>query len=503
VTFISKTDYVLWRACPKNAWLRIHRPEIYYTKELTEFEQSVIDMGNEVEAVARGLFPEGVLVPGTKEEARENTPRYLANNTATLFQAVFEREQLLAAVDVLERNGDTRDYSIFEIKSSTRTEKEHLYDLAFQVLLLRLSGLSVRQASIIHLNPHYVRQGDLDIQQLFEIVDLTAGVESQAETVSREIAEAKSYLLKEAEPAGPCSCIYKPRAKHCTTFEYSNPNIPRYGVHDIARIGSSLKKLKDLVDKGIYELAEVPEDLKLTGVQNAQLQAYRTGETVIDKQAICSELEDLSYPLHFIDYETFAPAIPRYCEYCPYDQIPLQYSVHIVGAPGEEPIHRDFLYAGTDDPSTAFFCSLQQHIASFGTIIVWNQGFESHVNDSIARRLPFTKDYFVAFNDRLYDLMNIFAKQYFVHKDLCGKVSIKNVLPVLTPHLSYSPLEIHDGAAASLVWSKLISGYLTGEERDRLYGHLREYCALDSYGMYAIWEALTRLVADSVQTPLS
>lgn len=174
----------------------------------------------------------------------------------------------------------------------------------------------------------------------------------------------------------------------------------------------------------------------------------------------------------------------------------MQYSVHIVGAPGEEPIHRDFLHAGTDDPSTPFFRSLQQHVASFGTIIVWNQGFESHVNDSIAHRLPLTKDYFVAFNDRLYDLMNIFAKQYFVHKDLCGKVSIKNVLPVLTPNLSYSPLEIHDRATASLVWSKLISGRLSSEERDRLYGHLREYCALDSYGMFAIWRALIRLVAD-------
>ena len=43
MTFISKTDYVLWRACPKNAWLRIHKPEIYYATKLTEYEQSVIE----------------------------------------------------------------------------------------------------------------------------------------------------------------------------------------------------------------------------------------------------------------------------------------------------------------------------------------------------------------------------------------------------------------------------------------------------------------------------
>ena len=92
--------------------------------------------------------------------------------------------------------------------------------------------------------------------------------------------------------------------------------------------------------------------------------------------------------------------------------------------------------------------------------------------------------------------MDIFTKQYFVHKDLCGKVSIKKVLPVLAPHLSYSPLAIHDGATASLVWMKLISGQLSDDESAKCFGQLREYCALDSYGMYAIWQALMRLIRD-------
>ena len=55
---IPKTDYILWRACHKNAWLRIHKPDVYNSAELTEYEQSVIDMGIEVERVARGLFPD-------------------------------------------------------------------------------------------------------------------------------------------------------------------------------------------------------------------------------------------------------------------------------------------------------------------------------------------------------------------------------------------------------------------------------------------------------------
>src|SRR5438270_14023453 len=102
MTYISKTDYILWRACPKNAWLRIHKPELYYSTELTEYEQSIIDVGIEVEQAARNLFPQGVFVTGTKLEAPQNTLEYLASNPAgTLFQAVFHREQLLAVIDVL------------------------------------------------------------------------------------------------------------------------------------------------------------------------------------------------------------------------------------------------------------------------------------------------------------------------------------------------------------------------------------------------------------------
>jgi hypothetical protein len=495
MTYISKTDYVLWRACPKNAWLRIHKPELYYSIELTEYEQSIVDMGIDVERVARNLFPQGILVEGTKTEAQYVTLNYLASQpAATLFQAVFQREQLLAAIDVLKCDRETGLYSICEIKSSTDVKEEHLYDLAFQVVLLRQHGLPIKEASIVHLNPGYVRQGDLDIQELFTTIDLTTRVDQISGDVVKEIQEALGYLLTEIEPVGACSCIYKARSRHCTTFAYSNPQVPRYGVHDIVRIGSSPKKLKELIDAGILELEDIPSDIKLTSSQSAQLRAFRTGETVIDKGAIAKELGDLTFPLHFIDYETFASALPLFARYAPYDQIPLQYSVHIVGSPGEEPIHRDFLHNGLGDPTTSFLSSLQQHVAQFGTIIVWNKGFESHVNDCIARRNPEVKEYVIGFNDRLYDLKDIFAKLYFVHKNLCGKVSIKNVLPVLTPHLSYSSLELRDGGAASLAWSRLLSGQLNDEERVSVFGQLREYCALDSYGMYAIWQALISLI---------
>lgn len=94
----------------------------------------------------------------------------------------------------------------------------------------------------------------------------------------------------------------------------------------------------------------------------------------------------------------------------------------------------------------------------------------------------------------MYDLKDIFAKQYLVHRSFCGKVSIKSVLPVLAPQLSYSTLAIQNGATAAMAWSQMVSGELSEKECAELCGKLRDYCALDSYGMYAIWRALVGLL---------
>ena len=494
VSSISKTDYILWRDCAKNAWLRIHKPDVYLSTELTEYEQSVMEMGIEVERVARGLFPDGAVVTGSQTDALQETRALIASNTPTLFQPVFEREECLAVVDVLRCEPGTNDWSIYEVKSAIKVKEEHVYDLAFQVALLRKHGINLKRAFLIVLNPDYVRQHDLDIQKLFTPVDLTANVDDISATVSREMQEARNYLLNESEPQGPCSCIYKGRSRHCSTFHYSNPDVPDYGIHDIARIGSSPRKLKELVDAGILTLEDISSDVKLTKGQSNQLRAYRTGETIIDKEAIAKELSELTFPLHFIDYETFASALPLFRDFSPYDQIPLQYSVHIVGSPDEEPIHRDFLHTGRGDPTSSFLDSLREHVSPFGSTIAWNKAFECQVNDAIGRRFSPAREYTIELNDRFYDLMDIFSKQYFVHRDLRGSVSIKKVLPVLTPELNYSNLGIQDGAVASLTWGRIISGEIDDQECARLRANLRDYCALDSYGMYAIWRALTNLI---------
>lgn len=495
MAFISKTDYLLWRECPKNAWLRLHKPETYYTSEIAEFEKALIESGIEVEETARGLFPGGDLIEGRDDEARLATQQLIEAGAPTVFQPLFERDGYAAAIDVLQHNRQAGGFILHEIKSSTKIKEDHLYDVAFQTLLLRSCGLKVESVSIIHLNPEYVRSGDLDLARLFMTSDQTKAVDEVSAKVTSEMKDARAYLLSDKEPTGHCSCIYKGRSRHCTTFGYSNPEAPEYGVHDIARIGNSPKKLKEMVDAGIFTLDRIPTHIALTDIQQAQVRAYNSGQTAINKQAIVNELKGLSYPLQFIDYETCPSAIPLFDGFSPYNHIPFQYSLHITRTPTEEPTHKEFLCTERKDPTETFVASLQENLDPTGSIIVWHKAFESARNKEMAQRLPARELFLANINARIYDLKEVFSKQFYVHKDLWGKVSIKNVLPVLAPNLNYSSLEIQEGGAASVAWRNITSGQLRKDESGKLCEALKKYCGLDSYAMYAIWRALRDAVA--------
>jgi len=330
-TILTKKDYIFYRKCPKNVWYKIHKPEIYFESELSEFEKSIMETGNEVELVARKLFPEGILIERRDEKGQEATQNYLKKKQEVLFQSIFVKDGYLAVIDILKFEPKLNTYSVYEVKSTNGIDKKtHYHDLSFQVNLLRKCGLKINKAYLIYLNSEYVRFGELNIKELFKIVDVSAEVESLAASVETEAAEALKYLSQDLEPKGFCCCIYKGRSNHCSTFKYANPDVPEYSVHDIARIGNSKAKLKELIDSNIFHLDEIPAHIKLSDIQQSQVATYVSNKVLVNKEKISEEFKILTFPFYFLDYETFPAAIPRFDGFCSHRQIPFQYSVHIL-----------------------------------------------------------------------------------------------------------------------------------------------------------------------------
>jgi len=494
-TLLSKTNYLIYRECKKNAWIKIHKPEIYSQFPPSEFDKSLMESGYDVEIIARKLFPSGVTVNAYGTRGKKITQDYLQKKKLVLFQPVFIENGFQAKIDVLKYNPETEAYSIFEIKSTNKIDqKVHPYDLTFQVNLLRKAGLKIESINLIHLNREYIRSGDLNLNLLFKINDLTDEINGLCEEVNVGMESAKSYLSQKTLPEGNCACLYKGRSNHCTTFKVINPSIPKYSVHDIVRIGNSKAKLAELVDSNIFDITNIPLHIKLSDAQIFQIEAYKKDTVLINLEEIKKELNNLIYPIYFLDYETSPTAIPRYDGYSPYMHIPFQYSLHVLRSKESELEHLEFLHIDKTDPTKFLVNSLKKNIGDKGSIVVWFKVFETSIHNKIAERLSEELDYMNDLNNRIFDLMDIFSKQLYVHKNFKGSVSIKNVLPVLIPELTYKDLAIQEGTSAFLNWNKIMDNELAENEIKKIVNDLKIYCKQDTFAMYKIWNVLQELI---------
>lgn len=495
---LTKTDFLIAKGCNKNAWLKVHKPDIYHSKELSAFELNIIDTGNEIDALARELFPGGVLVEDRKDDACTN--ELIAKRTPIIYQPVFTSEKFSAIADIIVWNSDTEVYDLYEVKSSTATHEgeggrraeEYKNDVAFQKVVIESLQVPLGRLHLVRLDKTYVRSGNLSIEELFLIKDISDDVNQIVSDIEGQMYGVHEYINREIEPEGHCDCWAKSKSNHCTTFGYSNPDTPEYSVHQISRIGNSPKKLVALVESEILDIHDVPSDFNLTDNQRRQVDVAQSGRTVINSEGVETFLDRLQYPLAFIDYETYPSAIPRFSGCRPYQQIPFQFSLHILDKEGGELRHSEFLHTENSNPDQAFVEAMEEHLPSSGSVLVWSQKFEKGINDQIAQRLPACTDYITGVQDRVVDLMEPFDGKTAVywHPEFFGKSSIKFVLPALVPELSYKELEIQDGGTAADTWNRIVSGEYSKEETKRKVDALLKYCHLDTLAMVEIWKVL-------------
>ncbi len=528
---ISKTDFILYRECPNNVWVKRNQPAEYAKFEVSEFEQSLAVMGNEVEELARGIFPSGFLVERRSEGAQELTKKLIDERIPVIFQAVFSTDQYLAATDVMKWNDEAQLYDLYEIKmSSTREEDDdddeddgkpkkvnkkrklqYEYDLAFQTNVVQLCGVQLNKKFLVRLNKEYRRNGDLDFTPgaLFIIEDKTEAIDKLCPLAAMEMEQAHRALTSSEMPARPCPCyLTRGRSAHCTAFALINPQVPKYSVHDLNRIGNSKVLLKSLLDEGILEINDVPLDKRLMPSKSRdplkpskprkynQVLVHKNQEPLVDLESLKAELDRLTFPLYFLDYETYPTAIPPFDDYSPYQQIVFQYSLHVLNEPNGEPRHFEELILD-GDPAKGIAKSLKERIGNSGTVISWYKKFENSRNRELSKLLPEYSDFFHMVIERTYDLMDIVENQHYVHQGFEGRLSIKKVLPVLAPELSYKALSgVQSGTDAIAAYRQISRGELDGDALIEKKRQMLEYCKLDTYAMYVLWRFFRNLVDD-------
>ncbi|HAT68470.1 MAG: hypothetical protein A2481_01415 [Candidatus Yonathbacteria bacterium RIFOXYC2_FULL_47_9] len=487
---LTKTDFKEFLLCDKCLWLKKKRPEEYTPGEFSLFLQKLIKDGYEVEEYVQKLFPGGVFVSGNKETLLARTQELL-HGSETIFQATFEtNEGLFAKIDILNFNTETRKWDIYEVKASSEIKTDlkhnHIKDVGFQTIVAEDAGTNIGDSYIIYINKEYRRAGEVDINQLFIIENVTEQIKEEKAVVCAEIERALAMLAKDDISRNGCDCLYKSHGQRCDCFHKFNPQVPEYSVHHIVQ-GN---KLRQLLDMGVLEISDIPEDFDLTDIQRDKVTLQKTGRPIVNDEAITETLGQLTFPLYFLDYETYGTPIPLLDGYKTNQQIVFQVSVHKLDADGTLE-HFEYLADGLPGATSGLLEALRGCMGPVGSVIVWYEPFEKARNLELAELHPEHRDFLEDINNRVFDLMKVFKEDY-QHPDFQGSASIKKVLPVLLPELSYKTLDIQNGTMALSEWEKMIKGGMSDDDIEKTKANLLKYCALDTMAMVEIFEVLRR-----------
>lgn len=436
---------------------------------------------------ARTLFPRGVEVDCSRglADAIRTTRDLLANpEIPAIFEAVFEHQNVLVQVDILQRRRDGR-WRLVEVKSTTDVEDHHIEDVAIQHRVVSRSGVDVASVCLAHVNRNYVFDGEkIDVQRFFKIRNLTRRVEKMQPKLTFQLRSEFTVLaMQQAPDIAP--------GRHCTdpvTCEfYDHCNPPRSNDHIgyLPRLHASAAE--ELEEMGVESILDIPDDFDLSEKQRIACTSVQTGKPWFSAE-LRSELETLKYPLYFADFESVNPAIPRFSGMRPFDQLPFQWSVHVQRRPEAEPEHYEFLATDKNDPRREFITSLCDALGEDGSIVVY-AAFESQRLSELAMWLPEFAERIKNIQHRLWDLLPV-VRNHVYHPAFAGSYSLKAVLPALVPEMSYDGMAVANGQEAGLAWQSLVRRSFERTEYDRLRQALLDYCGQDTLALVRLLDKL-------------
>jgi len=471
--------------CPKLLWWQVHEPDAPEL-ETDPAQQFVFDMGHEVGRKAHAYVPGGVLidVPHRERERRlRETADALRAGAKVLYEPAFEHDGVIVVADILER--DRRGWNLIEVKSSTKVKEEHYDDVTIQTHVLRSAGLEVRRAELMHLNRDCRHP---DLSNLFTRQDLTDEVEALIDDVPARVRTLKRVLrgpLPKVAIGEHCRKPYE-----CPFLERCWPDPPRHSIATLYRLGGVAREKYEKA--GYRTLLDLPDDAALTPIQLRQRRAARKNGLVVEA-GLGAALAGFEPPLAYLDFETVAPPIPVWDGCAPYDQVPVQLSVHRQAGGGRLD-HHEWLAHGPGDPREAMAAKVIEFTKGARTVVAYNASFERRCIQQLRERLPRRAKQLLAVEARLQDLLPV-VRDHVYHPRFNGSFGLKSVVPPLVPEVDYGELEIAEGEMASQRLYDLLlrSDGMTDAEKKRIRRDLLRYCKLDTEALAKLHRALGRL----------
>jgi hypothetical protein len=486
---LSKTRFLAGLQCHLRLWYQCYDRDL--APEASPSQQAIFNAGHVVGRLATQLFPEGVRIEEDHlhhNEAVRSTIKAMQDPAVkAIYEAAFVYDDVRIRVDILQRT-ENESWNLVEVKSATSVKDVYYSDVAVQYYVLEGCGVKISRAGILHVNNQYIyTAGGLDLKVLFAFKDLTDQVKAMQPEMPSRIATLKAMLANsdapDIKPSRHCSKPYD-----CEFWDHCTKDMPESWVFNINGIEQA--KLDELDRLGIEKIPDIPDTFPLSEIQNRiRLSVINRQNFISDKLKV--ELAKMQHPIHFLDFETVAPAIPRYAGTRPYQTIPFQWSDHILYTNGKL-AHREYLGSEDKDPREEFTRTLLNALETQGSIVIYTR-YETGVLNSLSDHLSQYADKIQSIIERCIDLHAIIRNNYY-HPEFGGSFSLKHVLPALLPEMTYDKLAIQDGIQASLEYLRMIDSSTAAAEKGRIRKDLLTYCGQDTLAMVKIREELLKRI---------
>ena len=467
---VSKSNYVQSLKCLNYVWHKFNDKEKLPSLDGVFIVQRGVEFGE----LAQKLYSDGISIKFNYKQASKDTSEAL-DLGKPIFEATFETDKLYCMVDVLVPSA--KGWDIVEVKSGSSVKKEHYDDVAFQKYVLEKSGIKVNKCYLMHANKKYIREGDIDINELFMKTDITEKVDEVINTVPGNVEKLLNYVSKDI-PANKHKFCSKP--KTCDLREICWDHLPEHNILQLH--GLWFSKAEPYLDEGKLSILDLPEEFFEKHHHTIQKNAISSGEPQIDHGKIREFKDKLEYPLSYFDFETLGTPVPLHDGLNPWGKFPFQYSLHVDD--GKKLDHYEFLADSNKDPREELVKQLVKDMPSTGSIVTFFMSFEKGVIKKLAEQFPKYAKELNSMIDRIVDLQVLFKKFHYHHADQKGSNSLKAVLPVFSDK-KHSDLEISDGTES---FTAFYDKYYLGKDVSRKA--LLDYCALDTLAMVEIMEGI-------------
>lgn len=192
---LSKSTYIKGLQCEKALYMQKKHP--YLRDKLSIEQRAKFQRGTDVGVLAHAYFPGGVDMspnsPSQFPKKVQETMTNLANPAVNvMYEAVFQHNDTLIMLDILVRDGEK--WMAVEVKSSLRLSDTYYNDAALQYYVLHGCGVPLSDFKLMYLNADYVKNGAIDVKQLFKLESVMEYVVEREDFVAKNVERLKAVV---------------------------------------------------------------------------------------------------------------------------------------------------------------------------------------------------------------------------------------------------------------------------------------------------------------------